>query len=167
MSRLNNQYIYPLDTYILAAEFVSFDNMSKLVGHFNNQPLHVPPLILNLLSNALLKYATNSEKSSVTVINHPLPRRTQDEITDLQLKDPTGFNIASGTSFGFSFLVASFAIFVIKERVSKSKHIQFLAGCNSSVFWISSFLWDMLNYMITVFFVLVLIKVTCCPQASI
>lgn len=143
----------------MAAEFVLEENFSKIIGRFNNQPLHVPPLILNLITNALYKYYTNSSNNTLTVINDPLPRRTEDEISDLQLKDSTGFNIASGTSFGFSFLIASFAIFVIKERVSKSKHIQFLSGCNSLAFWVSAFIWDMFNYLITVFFVLILIKV--------
>ena len=135
------------------------NNISKIVGHFNNQPLHVPPLILNLITNTLYKYYSSSSNNTITVINYPLPRRTQDELSDLQLKDPTGFNVASGTSFGFSFLIASFVIFIIKERVSSSKHIQFLSGCNSYLFWISAFLYDMFNYFITAVFVIIVIKV--------
>lgn len=95
VGRLNNQYIYPFDTYILAAEFALAENVSKIVGHFNNQPLHVPPLVLNLITNALFKYFTNSSNYTLTVVNDPLPRNTQDELNDLQLKDSTGFNIGT------------------------------------------------------------------------
>ena len=160
MGRLNTQNIYPFDIYIVAAEFIQSNNMSKIVGHFNNQPLHVPPLILNLITNTLYKYYSSLINNTITVVNHPLPRRSQDKLSDLQLKDLTGFNVASGTSFGFSFLIASFVIFIIKERVSNSKHIQFLSGCNSYLFWISAFLFDMFNYFITTVFVIVVIKVS-------
>jgi hypothetical protein len=40
----------------------------------------------------------------------------KDELVDLQLKDMTGFNVASGLTFGFSFLIASFAVFLIKVK---------------------------------------------------
>ena len=158
LGRLNFEYI--ADTFILGTEFnASIMDRPKIVAHFNNQPFHVPPLALTQVTNALLKFVLNSSNSSILTINHPLPRTAHDELNDLAIKDATGFNVASGISFGFSFLIASFAIFLIKERASNSKHIQYLSGCNSNVFWISAFLWDMLNYFIPLVFVIILLKV--------
>jgi hypothetical protein len=93
--RLSLNYI--IDNYIIACtlEAKSKDDTS-IVAHFNNQPYHTPALALNAISNALLKYYTNSSESSIRVINHPLPRSLADRINDLQLKDVTGFNVASG-----------------------------------------------------------------------
>lgn len=157
LGRLDFEYIE--DTFIIGTDFVKTSDGVKILGHFNNQPYHVPPLALTQITNALFKLVTNSSNSSLMAINHPLPRTVRDELNDLGFKDATGFNVASGTSFGFSFLIASFAIFLIKERASNSKHIQYLSGCNSNAFWISAFLWDMFNYFIPLVFVILLLKV--------
>jgi ATP-binding cassette subfamily A (ABC1) protein 3 len=70
----------------------------------------------------------------------------------------TGFNVASGLTFGFSFLIASFAVFLIKENSSNSKHLQYLSGCSSYIFWLSAFIWDMLSYLLVLIFVIGLLK---------
>jgi hypothetical protein len=132
-----------------------------LISHFNNQPYHVPPLAVNLLTTTLLKYFTRSPNSTINVINHPLPRNLTDITNEIKNKDLTSFNIASGLAFGFSFLIASFSIILIKERESGSKHLQFMNGCNSGIFWISAFTWDLINYLIPVGFVILLLKVIC------
>ena len=153
-------YNYIIDDYIVAADFFADNNNNNLsiVSHFNNQPFHVPPLATNVITNTLFKYYTNSTENKIIVNNHPLPRNLQGKITDQQLKDMTGFNVGSGLTFGFSFLIASFVIFIIKERSSNSKHLQFMSGCNSHVFWISSLVWDIVNYMFAVIIVLLLLR---------
>jgi len=152
-------YNYIIDDYIVAADFFSDNNNNlSIVSHFNNQPFHVPPLATNVITNTLFKYYTNSTDNKIIVNNHPLPRNLQGKITDQQLKDMTGFNVGSGLTFGFSFLIASFVIFIIKERSSNSKHLQFMSGCNSHVFWISSLVWDIVNYMFAVIIVLLLLR---------
>ena len=140
----------------------NFKDMNKrltVVGHFNNQPYHVAPLMVNLLTNTLLKYFTKSKTSHISVINHPLPRNLTDITNEIKNKDLSSFNIASGLTFGFSFLIASFAIILIKERESGAKHLQFMNGCNSFIFWLSAFMWDLLNYSIPILSVVGLLKV--------
>ncbi len=139
------------------ANFNSRKRMT-VIGHFNNQPYHVPPLAVNLLTNTLLRYFSRSMNTSINVINHPLPRNLTDITNEISNKDLTSFNIVSGLTFGFSFLIASFSIILIKERVSGSKHLQFMNGCNSTIFWLSAFIWDMLNYLIPVFLVIGVLK---------
>jgi ATP-binding cassette subfamily A (ABC1) protein 3 len=149
VGRISFNYI--IDNYIIAADFNETDKgQLSALGYFNNQPFHVPPLALNTITNSLYNLYSNTKNRSITVINHPLPRNFEDKINDAQTKDATGFNIASGLSFGFSFLIASFAMFLVKEKTSNSKHLQYLSGCNSSIFWISAFVWDILNYFITI-----------------
>jgi len=131
----------------------------EITGHFNNQPFHILPLTLNLITNTLFKFYTNSSTSSINLINHPLPRDESDK-----LRKASGFNlkilfISLGINFGFSFLISSFAIFLIKERVSGAKHLQYLNGCNSYIFWLSAFIWDFLNYIIPVIFVQLILLV--------
>lgn len=98
IGRLSFNYI--IDNYVVATEFnTKNDDTLEFIGHFNNQPYHVPPLAVNLISNSLFKHYGNSINNTITVINHPLPRNLQEKITDLQLKDMTGFNVASGLTF--------------------------------------------------------------------
>jgi ATP-binding cassette, subfamily A (ABC1), member 3 len=156
-----NQYA---DQFMVAAEFfaISSESVSEsinIIGHFNNQPYHIPPLTLNLISNSLYKYYSKSSTNTINVINHPLPRTLDEKVNDNQSRDATSFNVASGLTFGFSFLIASFTMFLIKERVSTSKHLQFMSGCNVYVYWISSFIWDILNYLIPLAFTIILLKV--------
>lgn len=136
-----------------------FNDLMKIIGHFNNQAYHVPALVLNLITNSLLKHYTNSSDSSITVINRPLPKNMTESISDSANKNMNNFRIASGLNFGLSFLLASFAVFLIKENVSGAKHIQFLKGCNPILFWISELIWDMFNYIISISFVLAILFV--------
>lgn len=142
------------DNYIIGA---TFENNS-LTGHFNNQPYHVPPLTLNYLTNSLLKSAMKSNDYKINVINHPLPRTLDDQFNDLtQLLNVGGFQIASTVTFGFSFLIASFITFLIKERVSNAKHMQYLNGASPIVFWSSTLVWDFINFLIPTIISVILI----------
>lgn len=44
--------------------------------------------------------------------------------------------------------MASFVVFVIKERVTSAKHLQFVSGVHAINYWMSTFVWDMINFMI-------------------
>jgi hypothetical protein len=46
-------------------------------------------------------------------------------------------------------------IFLIKERASGAKHLQKVSGVGSGAFWFSNFFWDMINYLIPVFLILI------------
>nr|UOU03312.1 ATP-binding cassette subfamily A3-1 [Brachionus rubens] len=148
---------YLIDKSVIALTFNSSNDKTRLIGHFNNQGYHGPPLILNLLTNTLLKFYSKNSSASITVINHPLPRNLTEVIND-NTRETAGFNIASGLTFGLSFLIASFIIILIKERTSNAKHIQYMNGCNSYIFWISSLLWDVINYLIPCGIVMVILK---------
>lgn len=63
--------------------------------------------------------------------------------------------MASSVVFGLGFMMAAFSVFLIKERVSKAKHLQFLSGANGINFWMSTFLWDLVFYVISVFLIFV------------
>lgn len=47
-----------------------------------------------------------------------------------------------------SFLAASFVVFLIKERETNAKHLQVVSGVRFIVFWVASFLFDAVNYII-------------------
>ncbi|RNA25639.1 ATP-binding cassette sub-family A member 3-like [Brachionus plicatilis] len=145
--------------HFIATEFSYFRDKIQITGSFNNQPYHVAPLSLNLITNSLFKYFTNSSQNSITVINNPLPKNPSEILNESSFKSLNNFRIGTALNFGLSFLVASFSMFLIKEKTCGSKHLQFLSGCCPFMFWLSTFIWDFLNYIIPVFFVVLLFMI--------
>ncbi|MEQ2194756.1 hypothetical protein XENOCAPTIV_002464 [Xenoophorus captivus] len=45
--------------------------------------------------------------------------------------------------FAMSFVPASFVVFLIQERVTKAKHMQFISGVQPFLYWLANFVWDM------------------------
>lgn len=47
--------------------------------------------------------------------------------------------------FAMSFVPASFVLFLIEERASKAKHLQFVSGVKPILYWLANFVWDMVG----------------------
>ena len=54
-----------------------------------------------------------------------------------------------------SFLVASFVVFLIKERATSAKHLQFVSGVHAITYWFSTFAWDFINFLIPTILILI------------
>jgi hypothetical protein len=55
------------------------------------------------------------------------------------------FAFALTVLFALSFVPASFVIFLVEERTSKAKHLQFVSGVKPTTFWIASYSWDVVR----------------------
>jgi hypothetical protein len=49
--------------------------------------------------------------------------------------------------FAMSFVPASFVLYLIQERVSKAKHLQFISGVSPTTYWLTNFLWDIVSHV--------------------
>lgn len=49
-----------------------------------------------------------------------------------------------------AFVSSFYILFYVKERVCKSKHLQFASGVNSYIFWMTSFLCDLMTFGVTI-----------------
>ena len=47
--------------------------------------------------------------------------------------------------YALSFVPASFVLFLIEERVSKAKHLQFVSGVKPILYWLANYAWDMVS----------------------
>jgi ATP-binding cassette subfamily A (ABC1) protein 3 len=56
-----------------------------------------------------------------------------------------------------AFLVSTFVVFVVNERSMKAKHAQFMTGIGATNFWLSSFLWDALCYLIPSVIIIIIV----------
>ncbi|XP_017768274.1 PREDICTED: ATP-binding cassette sub-family A member 3 [Nicrophorus vespilloides] len=130
--------------YLLGAEFRD----DSFCVYFNNDPYHTPPLALQFAWNMILKQ--NHPDYEITVTNAPMPFKVSSLLQILQQGNNMGFQLAVNIGFCMAFISAFYILFYIRERICKIKHLQIVSGVNIHIFWIVSFLWDCLTYIITV-----------------
>ena len=72
---------------------------------------------LNSFHNILLRQTLNSSYT-ITVINHPRPRNVRAQV-DISTLNFTGFAVGTLVVFGYSFLIATFILFIVQEKETK------------------------------------------------
>lgn len=82
----------------------------------------MPGAALNAFHTLLLRKSTGDNSFKISVNNHPLPRNLTVQIEDAA-SDATGFGIGILVVFGFSFLLASFVLFLVQEKETKVKYL--------------------------------------------
>lgn len=45
-----------------------------------------------------------------------------------------------------SFVPASFVVFLVAEKSTKAKHLQFVSGCDPVIYWLANYVWDMVGW---------------------
>ncbi|XP_077410492.1 retinal-specific phospholipid-transporting ATPase ABCA4-like isoform X1 [Vanacampus margaritifer] len=120
---------------------------------YNNKGWHAMVSFMNVANNAILRAnmpkGTHLDQYGITAINHPL------NLTKGQLSEITVLNtsvdavVAICVIFAMSFVPASFVLYLIQERVTQAKHLQFVSGVSPLIYWMANFLWDMVNYSIS------------------
>ena len=53
--------------------------------------------------------------------------------------------IAIFVIIAMSFVPASFVVFLVTERASKAKHLQFVSGVDPVIYWLSNYAWDVVS----------------------
>ncbi|XP_043914151.1 ATP-binding cassette sub-family A member 2 [Protopterus annectens] len=124
---------------------------------YNNKGYHSMPTYLNVLNNAILRANLPKSKGNpaaygITLINHPMNKTSASLSLDYLLQG-TDVVIAIFIIVAMSFVPASFVVFLVAEKSTKAKHLQFVSGCDPVIYWLANYIWDMLNY---------LVPATCC-----
>ncbi|KAJ6658453.1 hypothetical protein lerEdw1_020157 [Lerista edwardsae] len=124
---------------------------------FNNKGWHAMVSFLNVANNAILRAnlpkTKDPEEYGITAINHPL-NLTKDQLSEITVLTTSVDAVVSiCVIFAMSFIPASFVLYLIQERVTKAKHLQFVSGVTPSVYWFTNFLWDIaaLQYRLELF----------------
>lgn len=60
-----------------------------------------------------------------------------------------GFQLAFNIAFSMAFVSSFYVLFYVRERVNKSKHLQFVSGAKVSSFWLIAFIWDYITFLFT------------------
>ncbi|XP_029285305.1 LOW QUALITY PROTEIN: ATP-binding cassette sub-family A member 1 [Cottoperca gobio] len=119
---------------------------------YNNKGWHSMVSFVNVMNNGLLRASLppgpDRRKHGITAYNHPL-NLTKEQLTEMAMMTTSVDVLVSiCVIFAMSFVPASFVLFLIEERVSKAKHLQFVSGVKPILYWLANFTWDMLNYTV-------------------
>eukprot|EP00551_Chaetoceros_affinis_P007272 CAMPEP_0203672206 /NCGR_PEP_ID=MMETSP0090-20130426/7774_1 /ASSEMBLY_ACC=CAM_ASM_001088 /TAXON_ID=426623 /ORGANISM="Chaetoceros affinis, Strain CCMP159" /LENGTH=2044 /DNA_ID=CAMNT_0050537473 /DNA_START=44 /DNA_END=6178 /DNA_ORIENTATION=- len=134
LSALNNGF----DTYKLNVE------VPVSILH-NSSSSHSVAVFTQTYYDHLYKQCTQSTNSKLSAINQPLPLTSQ-QSTEIR----TILSIIASIllAIPFNYIPAAFAVFMVKERAVKSKHLQLVSGVDMLSYWTSAYLWDMILYML-------------------
>uniref|UniRef100_A0A8C6Y841 ATP-binding cassette sub-family A member 2 n=1 Tax=Naja naja TaxID=35670 RepID=A0A8C6Y841_NAJNA len=119
--------------------------------YYNNKGYHSMPTYLNALNNAILRANLPSSRGNRFPVYPTFPLwPTSPPPLSLQGTDVV---ISIFIIVAMSFVPASFVVFLVAEKSTKAKHLQFVSGCDPVIYWLANYVWDMLNY---------LVPATCC-----
>ncbi|XP_054722736.1 ATP-binding cassette sub-family A member 2-like [Uloborus diversus] len=129
---------------------VAVRNVAKV--WYNNKGYHSMPTYVNSINNAILRSNIppsmgNPSAYGITVINHPMTD-TSYLLSKDQIVQGTDVLIAIFIIVAMSFVPASFVLFLVYERYTKAKHLQFVSGVNAVIYWVANYFWDMCSYVV-------------------
>ncbi|KAK6945284.1 ABC transporter-like, ATP-binding domain [Dillenia turbinata] len=119
----------------------------------NSSCQHAAPTFINLMNSAILRVAMLNENMTIQTRNHPLP---QTKSQHLQRHDLNAFSAAIIVNIAFSFIPASFAVAIVKEREVKAKHQQLISGVSILAYWVSTYVWDFISFLFPTSFAIIL-----------
>lgn len=147
-----------IDRYMIALDVENVGDSAVVVtAYFNAEALHSIAVSLNAFDTALFKYLTNRSDASIATTNSPLMWTDRQKMANgLPSEDSPDFPyLQSLCIIGMAFLMATFSVFLIQERAVKAKHCQFASGARAFTFWLSTFFWDYISYLVACIGVLV------------
>ncbi|XP_040903453.1 phospholipid-transporting ATPase ABCA1b [Toxotes jaculatrix] len=128
------------------------DTKNNVKIWFNNKGWHSIGAFINVMNNGILRAnlprGKDPSKYGISAFNHPL-NLTKEQLSQVALVTTSVDVLVSiCVIFAMSFVPASFVVFLIQERVSKAKHMQFISGVQPLLYWVANFIWDMCNYVV-------------------
>ncbi|EDW27108.1 GL16575 [Drosophila persimilis] len=138
-------------------------NDTHIVAWLNNQPMHTAPLTVNLAHNAI--GMALHPKIRISVTNAPLPYTTDTILTQLSTGNNLGTQLATNLCFCMCFVSSIYILFMIKERESRAKLLQFVGGVKVWTFWLSQFICDFATYIFTAF--IMILTILCFQEAGL
>ncbi|PKU48155.1 retinal-specific atp-binding cassette transporter isoform x1 [Limosa lapponica baueri] len=127
---------------------------------FNNKGWHAMVSFLNVANNAILRANLRTgqapEEYGIIAVNHPL-NLTKEQLSEVTvLTTSVDAVVAICVIFAMSFIPASFVLYLIQEHVTKAKHLQFVSGVSPVIYWLTNFIWDIVNYALSAGMVVVI-----------
>ena len=143
-------YAY-IHSYMVAAQFehdTATDEVRAIV-FYNYEAYHTAPISLSLVDNTLLKHFVGAEYSIETQ-NHPVkPIYSEKVKEDIRVENMI-YHRRRALAVYLSMLsltITMYAIYLIDERTSDTKHLQMNTQLHPITFWVATFVSDLMVYI--------------------
>ncbi|CAF1169350.1 unnamed protein product [Adineta steineri] len=145
-----------------AAKFV-YHNRSHALVWFNNKGYHALPSYLNVMNNLILRSKIADPKTAakfgISTYSHPFTLNS-DLLSQQSLEQRiSDFGVAITILCAYSFVPAAVILYLVREYVTQEKRLIFICGVKPLVYWLSTFIWDLVYYMILISLTIALIKI--------
>ncbi|XP_049525025.1 uncharacterized protein LOC119456760 [Dermacentor silvarum] len=178
MAQLKLDKSAPMDT-LAGAQFVAEDGgganaaSGRVVAWYHGDAYHTQSASADLVGSALLRWASHDPKASMLSMLQPMRRRNYSIYSRTLRRYDVAKELHAVLSqrlmrfvllpAAMSVTAASFVLFAIEDRVSKSKDMQLVSGVPPLVYWMGNYVWDMLMSLISL--VCMFFPITLCfPQ---
>ena len=127
---------------------------------YNAEALHTAPISINLFFESLLKLISPEREGErlISVSNHPLSSQIP-KLNPSSIVFGWGVTCLLLIPITVPFLGASYVLFPISERISKAKLLQLMTGLSTLMFWLSNFVFDLLNHSIVVIIIYIIFAI--------
>ena len=139
-----------------------YTNQSKVIVWFENQAYHAMPSFLHEFYSMYTRCIKNSngsqnchlitndptptDKPLYRIYNHPIPLNQRLSLDTIVTK-VADIGISLTILCAYSFIPAGFAIYIVRERITQEKRLQYVCGIKPLLYWASSFVWDYFYYL--------------------
>ncbi|XP_073987673.1 phospholipid-transporting ATPase ABCA1-like isoform X2 [Rhodnius prolixus] len=130
----------------------------NIVIWYNNKWSLSPVVYLNGINNVILRASVpedESHKFGIILTVHAMNYTPAQFQSEIMLTGAAALLHSVSLIFSLSFIPTAFILYLIEERITNSKHLQFLSGVNWMVYWIQALIWDMLCYFIATLFCII------------
>jgi len=118
---------------------------------------HSTPAFLAHSTQAELRVLHSSEEAKFVLYNHPLP---PSQFEDLFQRAWFAFFAILFTIIPLCYVPACYAMFVVQEKQWNAKHLGLVNGLYLPVYWVSSFVWDMIWFLFVSVWIIVIFSLT-------
>ncbi|KAH7951190.1 hypothetical protein HPB52_006247 [Rhipicephalus sanguineus] len=179
MAKLKQDRSAPKDA-LAGAQFVAEEGRGgatgasgRAVAWYQGDAYHTQSASANLVGTALLRWTSDDPKASMLSMLQPMRRQNR----SIYSRTLRRYHVAEELHLvlsqrlmrfvllpaAMSVTAASFVLFAIEDRVSKSKAMQLMSGVPPLVYWMGNYVWDMLMSLVSL--VCMFFPITLCfPQ---
>ncbi len=141
-----------------------YKNQSKVLVWFENQAFHSMPSFLHEFysqysrciknSNGLSCNSINSNEEDgeplYRIYNHPIALNDERISYDTIVQRIADIGISLTILCAYSFIPAGFVVYIVRERITQEKRLQYVCGVKPFIYWLSSFVWDFVYYLLII-----------------
>ena len=117
----------------------------------NSTSPHAVGVFISELVTAAFVGCREDSSAVYSLRNHPLPLTIEQAI---EIQVILSVLASLFILIPLCYIPATFVIFIVKERTSKSKHLQLVSGVSPYLYWAASYMWDTAMYFLLAGFIM-------------